>query len=232
MRRSARARRSRATAAIIVGIAALALAVGAYYLLAVRLPRQQRDAAWDEIGRWEDRLAAARSCLLGGAPLASTTREALAIRELSPDPWSRDTCTQRISRLSRGETEDTGMPAIEEAWRGLERAAGAVGAAFLAHLDPLGEPAAGRKPDRLSSTLDGLDAAHAALRAAAGLPPLAPRASAPPLPAAELIPLRDGDRPIRELASWTMPTLGHVIAFGGSEARELQLTLAPGRRRA
>jgi hypothetical protein len=227
--RSTRPREAgKAVALVAVIIATLAVAGGAYYLLAVRAPMQQRAKAQVEVERWEERLGAARACLLGDAAGSRGTREALAIRELSPDPWNRGTCTQLISRLSRGETEDTGMPAVEEAWRGLERAAGATGAAFLAHVDPMGEPAENRKPDALPLALEGLAAAHAQLRAAAGLPPPPARAAAPPLPAIELVPLRDGDAPVTELASWTMPTMGGVVAFGSAGARELQITLVPG----
>jgi hypothetical protein len=222
-------KRGKAAVLAVIAVAAIAAAGGAYYLLAIYLPQQKRGPARAEIARWEERLAAARACLLGDTPGSSSTREALAIRELSPDPWNRGTCTQLISKLSRGETEDTGLPAAEEAWRELERAAGKVGAAFLAHVDPMGEPAKDRKPDRLPVALDELDAAHAALRKAVDLPPPPARAAGPQLAAATLIPLRDGDRPIRELASWTMPTMGGVVAFGRAEARELQLTLAPGK---
>jgi hypothetical protein len=215
-------------AIVAVASAAIAVGAGAYYLLAVYAPQQKRGSAQREVTRWEERLDAARRCLLGESAAASSTREALALRELAPDPWSRGTCTQMIGQLSRGETEDTGMPEVEEAWRGLERAAGKVGAAFLAHVDPMGEPAETRKPDALPVALEELDAAHAALRAAVGLPKLPPRpAPTPPLARAELIPLRDGDQPVRAIASWTMPTMGGVIAFGSS-GRELQLTLAPG----
>jgi hypothetical protein len=213
---------------VVIVAAVIAVGGGAYYLLAIRAPQQQRAAAQAEIARWEERLAAARACLLGDAPASPRIREALAIRELSPDPWNRGSCTQLISRLSRGETEDTGLPAVEDAWRGLERAAGVVGAAFLAHVDPMGEPAENRKPDALPLALEGLDAAYTQLRTAAGLPPPAARAAAPPLPPAEIIPLHDGDKPVTELASWTMPTMGGVVAFGGSGARELQITLVPG----
>ncbi len=60
--------------------------------------------------------------------------------------------------------------------------------------------------------------------AAAARPAPAP----PPLPIAEVIPLRDGDRPVSALAGWTTPTMGATVAFGSSEGRELQRTLVPG----
>lgn len=228
MPRSLQPPRGKAAVLAVLALAVIALAGGAYYFLGVYLPAQKRVPAQEEIARWEERLAAARGCLLGEEVAPGSVREALAIRELSPDPWNRSTCTQLIGKLSRGETEDTGLPAVEEAWRGLERAAGQVGAAFLAHLDPMGEPAKGRKPDRLPLALEGLDAAHAAIRKAAGLGPPPARAAAAPLPGVALLPLRDGDRPIQTLESWTMPTMGGVVAFGRAEGRELQLTLVPG----
>ena len=120
------------------------------------------------------------------------------------------------------------MPAVEDAWRELERAAGTVGAAFLAHVDPMGEPVKDRKPDRLPASLDELDAAHAKLREALDLPPPPARAAGKPLPAAALVPLRDGDRPIRAITGWAVPSMGAVQAFASAEGRELQLTLVPG----
>ncbi len=221
------AQRGKAAVLALVAVAAIALAGGAYYLLAIYLPAQKRGPARAELARWEERLAAARACLLGDAPGSPSTREALAIRELSPDPWTRSTCTQLIGQLARGETEDTGMPAVETAWRDLERAAGDVGNAFLAHVDPMGEPSRDSDPERLPKALDELDAAHAALRRAVDLPPLA-RPAAPPLPTAELIPLRHRDLPIEELTSWNLPTMGRVVAFGDSGGRGQQLTLGPG----
>lgn len=212
----------------IFAVAALALAGGAYYMFAVYLPKEKRGPAQAEIARWEGRLAEARACLLGPAPASSNTREALAMRELAPDPWSRTTCTQLISKLSRGEAEDTGMLEVEEAWHGLDRAAGKVAAAFLAHVDPMGEPAKNRRADALPNALDELDAAHAALRAAADLGPPPARPATKPLPAAELVPLRDGGAAIKRLDSWTMPTMNSVLAFGATADHEVQVALVPG----
>jgi len=212
----------------IFAVAALAVAGGAYYLFAIYLPQEKRGPAQAEIARWEGRLAEARACLLGPAPASSNAREALAIRELAPDPWNRSTCTQLISKLSRGETEDTGMISVEEAWRGLDRAAGKVAAAFLGHVDPAGEPVKTRRADALPIALDELDAALATLRAAADLGPAPARPATPPLAAVQLLPLRDGAEPIKRLDSWTMPTMNSVLAFGGTASHEVQLVLAPG----
>jgi hypothetical protein len=226
--RRSSAQDGKAAVLAVVAVAVIALAGGAYYFLGVYLPKQKRVPAQEEIARWEERLASARACLLGDAPASGNTREALAIRELAPDPWNRRTCTQLIGKLSRGETEDTGLPAVEEAWRGLDRAAGEVAAAFLAHVDPDGEPAAGRDPERLPGALEGLEAAHAALRKAAELGPPPARPAGAALRTAEIIPLRAGKAPVTKLESWTMPTAGSVIAFGTAESREHQLTLVPG----
>ena len=212
----------------IFAVAALAVAGGAYYLFTVYLPQEKRGPAQAEIARWEGRLAEARACLLGPTPASSDTREALAIHELAPDPWDRIKCTQLISKLSRGETEDTGMLDVEEAWHGLDRAAGKVAAAFLAHVDPAGEPAKTRRSDALPVALDELDAAHAALRAAADLGPPPARPATPPLAAAQLVPVRDGAEPIKRLDSWTIPTMNSVLAFGATASHEVQLALVPG----
>jgi hypothetical protein len=223
---SSSSRRGKIIAIFVV--AALAVAGGAYWLFTIYLPQEKRGPAQAEITRWEGRLAEARACLLGPSPASSNTREALAIRELAPDPWNRTTCTQLIGKLSRGETEDTGILDVEEAWRGLDRAAGKVGAAFLAHVDPAGEPAKNRRADALPVALDELDAAHAALRATAEMAPPPARPATKPLPTAELIPLRDGAEPIKKLDSWTMPSMNSVLAFTQAASHEVQLALVPG----
>ena len=103
----------------IVGIfAAVALVAGGagFYFFKVYQPQEQRAAAKDEVVAWEQRWKAARDCLLGPAPGSSKTSEALAIRELSPDPWNRGSCTPLISKLSRGDAPDTGLAPVERAW--------------------------------------------------------------------------------------------------------------------
>lgn len=221
---SARPReRGKAAVLAIIGLAAIALIGGTYYLIAIYLPGQKRDQARGEIARWEARFAEARACLLGETPAASELRQALAIRDLAPDPWNQGTCTRLISALSRGEADDTGMPAVEEAWGGIERAASKVGAAFLDHVDP-----SRRQPERLPGALEELGAAHAALRKTVDLPPPPPVAATPPLPKLEVTPLRDGEHLLRSFADWTMPTMGRVVGFGKSDSRELQVTLTPG----
>ncbi|HEX7703499.1 MAG TPA: hypothetical protein VF403_22320, partial [Kofleriaceae bacterium] len=62
---------------------------GGYYFFKIYSPAQTKKSAQAEIDRWEARWKSARDCLLGPTPGSSKTSEALAIREMNPDPWNR-----------------------------------------------------------------------------------------------------------------------------------------------
>src|SRR5688572_1894060 len=100
---------------IVLIFAAIGLAgAGAgFYYFKVYEPAQQLKNAQDEIASWEKRYQEARGCLLGKSPGSAKTSEALAIREMAPDPWDRGKCTPLVSKLSRGLSNDTGIVAIE-----------------------------------------------------------------------------------------------------------------------
>src|SRR5438874_6593647 len=121
--------------AILIFGAVVAVAGGAgYYFVKIYRPRQVLHDAQDEIDRWEDRWKAARACLLGPTPGSSKTSEALAMREMSPDPWERGSCTSLIAKLSRGESPESGLPEVERAWAELDSAAGKAAQAFATHV--------------------------------------------------------------------------------------------------
>src|SRR5512138_1479552 len=97
----------------VVGIvAAVALVAGGagFYYFKIYEPGQNLKAAQAEIATWEARYQEARACLLGKSPGSPKTSEALAIREMAPDPWDRGRCTPLVSKLSRGNGNDTGVP--------------------------------------------------------------------------------------------------------------------------
>src|SRR5512139_985450 len=99
---------------VLIFAAVLLLAGGAgYYFFKVYTPAKELKAAQDEVAGWEARFTAARDCLLGKTPGSAKTSEALAIHEMAPDPWDRGRCTPLIGKLTRGEADDTGIPAVE-----------------------------------------------------------------------------------------------------------------------
>jgi len=214
--------------AAIFGAVAVVAGGGLYYFFKVHTPKQQRAAAQAEIAAWEKRLDAARSCLFGATPASGDSGEALAVRELTPDPWDRGTCTQLIARLNRGVADDTGLLPVEHAWMSIDRAAAKVASSFATHVDPFGEaPANRRKDSPLPAALLELDAAHADLRKAAGMEP-PPTATLPRLPAAELIRLAHGEDRVKSLDDWWIPSAGGSIAFGSTTKGQVQLVLVPG----
>ncbi len=214
---------------LIFGAVAVVLGGGLYYFFKIHQPKQQQGAAQAEVVEWEKRFDEARTCLLGKDPISSRAGESLAVREMQPQPWERKTCTQLIGKLSRGVAEDTGLMSVEHAWMTIDRAAGKFANAFAMYADPFGDAAMKLDKDNaLSAALEGLDAAHADLRKTAGMDP--PNAAAhPPLPAAEVIPLKDGNEPIKSLTSWVLPSAGGIYAHGSTKAGEVQIVGAPGK---
>lgn len=217
------------TKVILLFAAVVALGAGGIiYFLTVHEPKQRLADAQAEIEAWDSRWFAARDCLLGSTPGSSKLSEALAIREMSPDPWERKTCTQAISRLSRGETTDTRIDAVEEAWRVLDKAASKVAVSFVSHVDPGGDQMR-KKPDPLPVALDELEAAYAALRKTAKLAPLPPPANKHPLPAATLVPVQLGDKRVLSVQEPYITSRAGLLAFGTVEGSEIQLQLVAGK---
>jgi hypothetical protein len=168
---------------LVVAVVAVIAAGGGYYYFGVFRPNQVKAAARDEVSAWEKRWSTARGCLLGAAPRSAKTSEALAIHELEPDPWDRGACTGLMAKLTRGDAPDSGIRAVEIAWRELDHAASKAAAAFAEHVTA-GTP---RPDDPLPAALDALDAARASLRAIVGLP-VETQAGPPLLAAAQLVP--------------------------------------------
>ena len=191
-----------------------------YYFFKIYQPAQDKKAAQSEVDRWEARWKAARDCLLGPTPGSAKTSEALAIREMNPDPWNRGSCTPLISKLSRGDEPDTGNKAVEAAWVELDRAATKAAGAFATHI----VNTTVMKNDPLPAALDALDAAHDQVRAAAGMPVLA--ASGAPLRIAQIVPITEGDASIDQLHVETKPSAHGIIVFGTSRNSEHQVEIA------
>jgi hypothetical protein len=214
---------------LIFAAVGLVAAGGGYYFFEVYQPSQARKAAQDEVTAWEARWKAARDCLMGPKPASSKTSEALAVREMLPDPWQRSTCTPLISKLTRGDAPDTGIAAIEAAWTDLDKAAAKAAGAFATHVSA---PVLDRDP--LPAALDNLDAARAKLRAAAHLPPATGGGS--PLPAATILALADGKEPLvgLDLETTTQGTFGAIpsahgfVMFGKTAKGAVQIDLIAG----
>lgn len=218
----------RGRVALILGAVAVVAGGGLFYFFKVHQPKQQRAAAQAEIATWEHRFTEARTCLFGAAPASGNSAEALAVREMMPDPWEKQTCTKLIGRLTRGVAEDTGLMPVEHAWMSIDRAAARVAAAFATHVDPFGEAIEKRgKASPLPAALEELDAAHADLHRAAGMAPPA-TSTLPTLRAAELIPITLGEARVKTIDSWSIPSGGAVIAFGATAKGRVQVVLAPG----
>jgi hypothetical protein len=219
----------RSRVVLIVGAVAVAAAGGMIYLFKVHMPKKALAAAQKEITDWEQRVAEARTCLLGETPASGDSAEALSVRELMPDPWNRSTCTKLIGALSRGEGTDTGVTAVEEAWEAAERAAGKVATSFATHVDPFGEPRAERhKESPLPAALQELDQAHAKLRAAASMPP-PPSTSIPKLAAADTVAVRTENQNLRWYDMTQLPSAGGAIAWGATDDRsEVEVVLPAG----
>lgn len=208
---------------LIFAAVAVVAAGGGYYFFKVYQPAQVKQGAQDEITRWETRFTAVRDCLLGPKPGSQKTSEALAIREMTPDPWNRGACTPLIGKLSRGDEPDTGLKEVEAAWVEVDKAAGKAAAAFATHI----AGSTTLKEDPLPAALDELDAARTALRKAAGMPAL--EQAGKPLRAATIVPVDDGDATLKELEVQTKPSAHGLIVFGKSRKdRDVEIALHTG----
>ncbi len=206
---------------IFVAVGLVAGGAGFYFFKIYR-PAQDLKNAQAEIAGWETRFAAARDCLLGASPGSAKTSEALAIREMAPDPWDRGKCTPLVGKLSRGEAPDTGIPAIERSWTELDKAAQKAALAFADHV---GRSTTLEK-DPLPHALDELDAARLRLRTTAKLPATAQTGTA--LPAAQIVPLRDGAEPVTSLEIEAIPSATGMVLFGKTASRLVQVTTTTG----
>ncbi|MGE0872946.1 MAG: hypothetical protein AB7P03_30625 [Kofleriaceae bacterium] len=218
---------SKARLALIFGGVAVIMAGGVGYLLGVHQPRQRLRAAQHEIASWERTWEEARRCMLGAKPGSGTISEALAIREMSPDPWDRKTCTKLIGAILRPESDDTGIPEVEAAWLELDKAATALANAFVTHVDPDGETDR-RAEDPLPAALDGFELARNALRVAAELPPQITDV-VPPLPAATMIALTHDGKPVVSLEGDRITSGPGFIGFGSAASGPVQIQFVAGR---
>ena len=207
---------------LIFAVVALIAGGAGFYFFAVYQPGQQLEAARTEIAGWEARYQDARRCLLGTSPGSTKTSEALAIREMAPDPWDRKSCTPLVSKLSRGIANDTGVEAVEAAWLDLDKAAQQAALAFATHVGSSTTVA----EDPLPRALDDLDAARGRLRDAAKLPAAAQAGT--PLAPAEIVALVDGKEPVTNLTIDAAPSAHGLVAFGRTDSHQVQVVLAPG----
>lgn len=209
---------------VLVLLIVAAVAGGAiYYFFGIYRPSQDLKNARDEIAGWEKRFQEARECLLGKTPGSAKTSEALAIREMSRDPWERSRCTPLISKLTRGEGDDTGIPAIETAWNDLDKTALKAASAFARHVSE----STTLEHDPLPEALDALDAARNKLRAAAALKET--QAAGKELTPAQALPIADGGDKLTSLTVAAIPSAHGLILFGqrGDHA-DVQVVLAAG----
>lgn len=207
---------------LIFAVVALVAGGGGFYFLKVYQPAQQLAAAQEEVTGWEARYQEARDCLLGKSPGSTKTSEALAIREMAPDPWDRGRCTPIVSKLSRGPSNDTGLESVEAAWAELDKAAQAAAIAFAKHV----ASSTTLEGNPLPSALDALDTARAKLRNVAEMP--ATEQIGTPLLPAQIIPLVDGKDPVTELVIDALPSAHGIVVFGKTDNRQVQVALTTG----
>jgi len=213
----------RSRVVLIFAAVAVVAAGGGFYFFKVYQPAQVKKAAQEEIARWETRFTAVRDCLLGAKPGSQKTSEALAIREMTPDPWNRGACTPLIGKLSRGDEPDTGLKDVEAAWVEVDKAAGKAASAFAMHIGS----STTLKEDPLPAALDELDGARSTLRKAAGMPML--EQAGKPLRAATIVPVTDGDATLKEIEVQTKPSAHGLIVFGKSRKdRDVEIALHTG----
>lgn len=215
----------RARVLIVLLVVALVGGGAIFYFFKIYRPAQDLKAAREELESWEKRYQEARACLLGKTPGSSKTSEALAIREMAPppsDPWDRKSCTPLMSKLSRGHGEDTGLPAVEQAWTELDKAATKAALAFARHVSE----STTLEKDPLPAALDELDVARNKLRASAKLPEAA--AAGTPLPVAQSLPIGDGKDTLTSLVVDAIPSAHGLVLFGKTDSRMVQVVLGPG----
>ena len=207
---------------LIFAIVALIAGGAGFYFFKIYQPKQQLEAAQAEIATWEARYQEARDCLLGKSPGSSKTSEALAIREMAPDPWDKGKCTPLVSKLSRGLSNDTGIDKIETAWTDLDKTAQKAAVAFATHVGS----STTLTEDPLPKALDDLDSARGALRKAAELPTA--EHTGTPLVPAEIVQLVDGKEPVTELMIDALPSAHGLVLFGKTDSRQVQVQLEAG----
>jgi hypothetical protein len=214
----------RARVLLVLLIVALVGGGAIFYFFKIYRPAQDLKAAQAELDTWEKRYQETRVCLLGKTPGSSKTSEALAIREMrgSDDPWDRKSCTPLISKLSRGGGEDTGLPAVEQAWNDLDKAASKAALAFAEHVSE----STTLEHDPLPAALDALDAARNKLRALAKLPESA--GAGTPLPVAQTLPIGDGKGTLTSLVVDAIPSAHGLVLFGKTDSRTVQVVLGAG----
>ncbi len=207
---------------LIFGVVALIAGGAGFYFFKIYQPQQQLEGARAEIATWEARYQDARACLLGKSPGSTRTSEALAIREMAPDPWDRGKCTPLVSKLSRGVANDTGVEAVEAAWGDVDKTAQAAALAFAKHVGS----STTQTEDPLPAALDALDAARARLRTAAKLPAITQTGT--PLSPAQIVHLVDGADPVTDLTIDAVPSAHGLVVFGRTDNHGVQITLPTG----
>ena len=207
---------------LIFGIVAAVAGAGAFYFFGIYQPAQELEVAQEQVTAWEVRYQEARGCLLGKTPGSTKTSEALAIREMAPDPWDRKKCTPLVSKLSRGEMNDTGIEKVEASWAALDKAANKAALAYATHVGS----STTLETDPLPAALDALDKARLDLRAATKMAKDEQVGTA--LPPAQLVPITDGESPLTELRIDAIPSSRGLVVFGKTDNRLVQVVLEPG----
>jgi len=205
------------TVMIFVGVGAV-VGGGFYYFKRVYQPKQALAAAQVEVREWDARWNAARECLLGPKPASAKTAEALAIKELTAEKVEHGACTSRIANISRKDGPETGIDEVEGAWSAVDAATSKFAREYATNVTREGD-----NGEKLGEALSKLDAAHDRLLSAVELP--APKREGGTLPAATIVPIRDGKTPLKELRIDMLPSAGGVTYYGAAGDNQVEIHL-------
>jgi hypothetical protein len=170
--------------------------------------------------------------MIGAQQASPVIAEALAIRELGIDLSNRSSCSKVVGQLTRGPGDASQIGEVELAWRAIDTAAGKIATSYVRLISAPPRPEShattdDAQSDLLTAALVDMDAAHARLRAGAGMPPLPPRATTP-LPTATTIALEVGGEPLA-IAQHVAITNGAIIGTATTGKRAAMLVLPTGK---
>ena len=164
---------------VVAGAALLAIATAVVYFTVIG-PRSERKRVQREVESWGEMWSAARTCLVGPEPRSSDGYEAVLLRDLIS---AEDTtsglagCLDEIQALRRGDGYTAGER-VEAGWSQIEKVWKRLGEAHAWRTAKTPNRPRHELHAALGRAVAEMDAAYAALRAAADLPPDAPAGAA------------------------------------------------------
>lgn len=173
-------------AKVAILVAVIGLGVLATHALVIA-PRRQEKKIRAEVEAWSESWGELRACIMPDPKLSPDPLEAMTLRDIL-DPRateSLESCRSRIADLKRPPGDATENEAVEDAWLGIEKPVAALAGALAWRTSDDPGQSLDALAGKLVDAVAAVDAAHAALRKAAGLSaPEPPATGAPRIPAA------------------------------------------------